>query len=160
MLGATIGKSNGVRSSDNTTSISSLGSIEVSLGVVISNTVLVGVGFVSISWFSISSGLVVSRSWGINWGSMDNGGMVDNWGMVNNWGSVDSMGNWVGNKSMVSNWVGNNTMVSNWMGNKSMVGHWVCNKAMVGNWVSYNTMVSGMTAMRDNSTMSMADHMG
>merc|ERR1719480_667367 len=133
MLGAAIGKSNIVRSRNNTSSISSLGSIEVSLGVVISNSILVGVGFVNGSWLNISS-----VSWGISRGGMDN------------WGMMDSMGNWVGNKSMVSNWVGNNAMVGNWVGNKSMVG----------NWVSYNTMVSSMAAMRDNSTMSMADHMG
>jgi hypothetical protein len=60
MLGATIGKSNIVRSRNNTGSISSLSSIEVSIGVVISNSVLVGVGFVSISWLSISSGLVIA----------------------------------------------------------------------------------------------------
>ena len=111
MLGATIGKSNIVRSRNNTSSISSLSSVEVSLGVVISNSVLVGVGFVNMSWLNISS-----MSWSISWGSMDNWGMVDS---MSNW-VVDSMGNWVSNKSMMSS----------------------------------------MAAMRDNSTMSMADHMG
>ena len=161
MLGTAIRKSNGVRSSDNTTPISSLSSVEVSLGVVISNSVLVGVGFVNVSWLNISS-----VSWGISWGSMDNWGMVDS---VSHW-MVDCMGNWVGNKSMVSKWMGNKSMVGNWVSNKSMVGHWVGNKSMVGNWVgnksmvgnwvSNNSMMSSMAAMRDNSTMSMADHMG
>merc|ERR1740128_1580261 len=88
--------------------------------------------------------------------------MVDNWGnnsMMGNNSMVKSMSNWVGNNSVVksmSNWVGNNSMVKsmgNWVGNDSMV------KSMGGN----NSMVSkvrSMAAMGDNSTMSMADHMG
>jgi hypothetical protein len=173
MLGTTIGKSNIVRSRNNTGSISSLSSVEVSLGVVISNSVLVGVGFINMSWLNISS-----MSWGISWGSMDNWGMVDSMGnwvsnksmvskwmgnksMVGNWVSNKSMvGNWVGNKSMVGNWVSNKSMVGHWVGNKSMVGNWVGNKSMVGKWVSNKSMMSSMAAMRDNSTMSMADHMG
>ena len=165
MLGTTIGKSNIVRSRNNTGSISSLSSVEVSLGVVISNSVLVGVGFVNVSWLNISS-----VSWGISWGSMDNWGMVDS---VSHW-VVDCMGNWVGNKSMVSKWMGNKSMVGNWVSNKSMVGHWVGNKSMVGNWVGNKSMVGNwvsnksmvrksmvgsMAAMRDNSAMSMVDHL-
>merc|ERR1711892_647232 len=159
MLGTAIGKSNIIRSRDNTGSISSLSSIEVSLGVVISNSVLVGVGFINIGWFNISWGSVDGS---ISWGSVDNRGVVDNWGMVDNWGNNSMMGNWVGNKSMVksmSHWVGNDSVVksmSNWVGNNSMV------KSM-SNWVGNNSMVSkvrSMAAMGDNSTMSMADHMG
>ena len=131
VLSAAIREGNGVRSSHSSGSIRGLSSIEVSLGVVISNSVLVGVGCVNMSWLNISS-----MSWGISWGSMDNWGMVDS---VSHW-VVDCMGNWVGNKSMVSKWMGN--------------------KSMVGNWVSNKSMMSSMAAMRDNSTMSMADHMG
>ena len=153
MLGAAIRKSNIVRSRNNTGSISSLSSVEVSLGVVISNSVLVGVGFVNVSWLNISS-----VSWGISWGSMDNWGILDS---MSNWvGNKSMVSNWVGNKSMVGNWVGNKSMVGHWVGNKSMVGNWVGNQSMVGNWVSNKSMMSSMAAMRDNSTMSMADHMG
>merc|ERR1712123_68934 len=165
MLGTAIGKSNIIRSRDNTGSISSLSSVEVSLGVVISNSVLVGVGLINISWFNISWGSVDGS---ISWGSVDYRGMVDNWGMV------DSMSNGVGNKSMVGNWVGNDSMVksmSHWVGNDSVVksmSHWVGNNSMVksmSHWVGYNSMVSKsmmryMAAMGDNSTMSRADHMG
>merc|ERR1719292_1897 len=71
-------------------------------------------------------------------GSVDNRGVVDNRGMVDNRGNnsmvsnwvVDSMGNWVGNNSMVSYWVSNETMVSNWVSNKSMVSNWVSNNSM------------------------------
>merc|ERR1712106_923775 len=147
VLGTAIGKSNIIRSRDNTGSISSLSSVEVSLGVVISNSVLVGVGFINISWFNISWGSVDGS---ISWSSVDYRGVVDNWGMV------DSMGNGVSNKSMVGNWVGNDSMV------KSM-GYWVGNDSMVKSMGSNNSMVSkvrSMAAMGDNSTMSMADHMG
>merc|ERR1711892_1642685 len=52
--------------------------------------------------------------------------------------------------------------------NKGMVGNWVGNKSMVGNRVGNvnwsmckgNSMMRYMAAMGDNSTMSMADHMG
>merc|ERR1719278_2532173 len=83
MLGTTIRKSNIIRSSDNTGRISSLSSVEVSLGVVISNSVLVGIGFISIGWLRG----MVSR------GSVDNRGVVDNRGMVDNWGNSNSMSN-------------------------------------------------------------------
>merc|ERR1739846_208104 len=156
MLGTTIGKSNIIRSRDNTVSISSLSSVEVSIGVVISNSVLVGIGLISIGWLRG----MVSR------GSMDNRGVVDNRGMVDNWGNsnsmgngvVDGMGDWVGNNSMVdsmSNWVVDG--VSNWVSNYSMVdgmSNWVVDS--VSNWVSNDSM-SNMATMGDNSTMSSAD---
>ena len=135
MLGATIGKSNIVRSRNNTGSISSLSSVEVSLGVVISNSVLVGVGFILALGLNIR-GSVVGRCRFVSWGRFIRGrgigwgGFVSRcWGigrcMVDNRGigggrcvgrcMVDSMvGNWV--DSMVGKWVGNGTMVS-----KSMV---------------------------------------
>merc|ERR1719316_1191638 len=145
VLGATIGKSNIIRSGDNTVSISSLSGVEVSLRVVISNSILVSVRLISIGRFSISSSLVDNR------GSMDNWGMVDNWSSMDNWSN--SMGNWVSNNRVVDsvgNWVGNN-----WVCNS--MSYWVSNS--MGNWVS-NKSMSSMSSMGDNSTISMADHMG
>merc|ERR1719316_1306263 len=124
VLGATIGKSNIIRSGDNTVSISSLSGVEVSLRVVISNSILVSVRLISVGRFSISSSFVDNR------GSMDNRGMVDNWSSMDNWSN--SMGNWVSNHRVVDS-----------------VGNWVSNKSM-----------SSMSSMGDNSTISMADHMG
>merc|ERR1739846_302275 len=138
MLGTAIGKSNIIRSRDNTGSISSLSSIEVSLGVVISNSVLVGIGLISIGWLRG----MVSR------GSMDNRGVVDNRGMVDNWGNSNSMGNGV--VDGMGDWVGNNSMVDS-------MSNWVVDS--VSNWVS-NYSMSNMATMGDNSTMSSADHMG
>ena len=157
MLGTTIGKSNIVRSRDNTSSISSLSSVEVSLGVVISNSIGVGVWFINIGGLNISSRLV-SRSWGmISWGSMDYWNMIS-WGSMDNW-VVDSMSNWV--VDSMCNWVVDS--MGNWVSNKSVVSNWVVHR--MGNWVSNKTMVSksmmrSMAAMGDNSTMSMTDHMG
>merc|ERR1712106_673506 len=88
MLGTAVGKSNIVRSRHNTGSISSLSSVEVSLGVVISNSVGVGVRLINMGGLNI-------RGCGVCRGGMDDRGMVDNWGMV------DSMSDWVGNESVV-----------------------------------------------------------
>merc|ERR1719320_236342 len=138
MLGTAIRKSNIIRSRDNTSGISSLSSVEVSIRVVISNSVLVGVGLISIGWLRC----VISR------GSMDNRGMVDNRGVVDNWGNsmsegvVDSVSNWVSNYSMVDgmgNWVVDS--VSNWVSNYSMVNgmsNWVMDG--MSNWVSNHSM--------------------
>merc|ERR1739846_112968 len=138
MLGTAIRKSNIIRSRDNTSSITRLSSVEVSLGVVISNSVLVGIGFISIGWLRG----MVSR------GSVDNRGVVDNWGMVDNWGNSNSMSNWV--VDSMSNWVSNYSMVDG-------MSNWVVDS--VSNWVSNHSM-SNMATMGDNSTMSSADHMG
>merc|ERR1712113_1149935 len=138
MLGTAIRKSNIVRSRNNTSSISSLSSIEVSLGVVISNSVLVGIGFISIGWLRG----MVSR------GSVDNRGVVDNRGMVDNWGNSNSMSNWV--VDGMGNWVSNYSMVDG-------MSNWVVDS--VSNWVSNHSM-SNVATMGDNSTMSSADHMG
>ena len=168
MLGTAVGKSNIVRSRHNTGSISSLSSVEVSLGIVISNSVGVSVRLINMGRLNISGCGVISRGWGVCRGSMDDRGMVDIWGMV------DSMSDWVcnktmvSNKSLVSNWMSSKSMVGNWMsnksmvgkrmGNKSMVGYWVSNKPMVGYWVSNHSMVG--CPMGDNSTMSMDNLVG
>merc|ERR1719477_52956 len=104
MLGTAIRKSNGVRSRDSSCSISSLFSIESSVGVVISNSVSIGVRgrLIRVSWLSS----VISRGNLDNWGSMVGRGSMDNWssmvgrGSMDNW-SMDSM-NSMGNRSMDS----------------------------------------------------------
>merc|ERR1719316_1918512 len=138
VLGATIGKSNIIRSGDNTVSISSLSGVEVSLRVVISNSILVSVRLISIGRFSISSSLVDNR------GSMDNWGMVDNWSSMDNWSN--SMGNWVSNNRVVDSvgyWVGNSMsyrVSNNWVCNS--MSYWVSNS--MGNWVSHKSMADNM----------------
>jgi len=124
MLGTAIRKSNGVRSSSVTGTITSLSSIESRLGVVISNSVGVGVRrrLIRVSWLSVVGWSRVDNrgviSWSsvdnrgvIGWGSMDNRGMisrgmVDNWGMVDNGGMISwgSMVNWssMDNRGMIS----------------------------------------------------------
>merc|ERR1719228_2872732 len=106
MLGTAIRKSNRVRSRDSSCTISSLFSIESSLGVVISNSVCVGVRgrLIRVSWLSSM----------VSWGNLDNRGSMDNWSMH----SVNSMGNW-GVHSMDS--MGNRSVHSmDSMGNRSV----------------------------------------
>jgi len=105
VLDSAIRKSNGVRSSNIGSTIGLFLSIEAGLGVVISNSVGVGVWGdligVGLNISSLDWGMV-SWGWGmISWGSVDsvgnNWGSVDDWGMdsmSNNWGSVDGMSNW------------------------------------------------------------------
>ena len=118
MLDSAIGKSNRVRSLDIAGSIRGLLSVEGSLGVVISNSVGVGVGRDLISIFlslvSRSRGMVGGSSMGNNWGSVDS--MSNNWssvhsmsGVSNNWGGMNSVGKW----GMGNNWSVSNSVV-NW----------------------------------------------
>ena len=89
MLGATIGKSNRVGTSGITSSITGFSSVESSLGVVISNSVLKSVGFsrAIICWRSMVAG------GGMDKGSMYHGSVDNSYGssMVNNGGSMHSM---------------------------------------------------------------------
>jgi len=118
VLETAIRESNGIRTLSIASTITSLGSVEVGFGVVISYSVGVGVwgGFIGIGRGMISWGSVDNRgmiSWGsmdnrgmISWGSMDNRGMVGR-GSVDNGGSVDdrgvvSRGSMVDRGSMVS----------------------------------------------------------
>merc|ERR1712128_286753 len=108
MLGTAIRKSNGVRSSSVTGTITSLSSIESRLGVVISNSVGVGVRrrLIRVSWLSVVGRSSVDNGDVIGWSSMDNRGVVDNWGMVDNGGMISwgSMVNWssMDNRGMIS----------------------------------------------------------
>ena len=118
-LGAAIGKGNTVLASSGI-SVPLLVLTKVSLGVVISNSVLISVH----SW-SIISWLLVAMDWLVNhrgrvvhWSSVDNR-LVDHWGggvdrggmdnrLVNHWGGVIDWGsvhNWlVDNRSWVVDW--------------------------------------------------------
>merc|ERR1719206_1696131 len=88
MLGTTIRKSNRVRSRDSSCSISSLFSIESSVGVVISYSVSIGVRgrLIRVSWLSS----VISRGNLDNWGSMVGRGSMDNWSSMVGRGSMDN----------------------------------------------------------------------
>merc|ERR1719250_11733 len=82
MLDTTIRKSNRVGSFSIASTITSLGSVESSLGVVISNSV-----GVSVRGRHVRVGYRGSMD---NWGSVDNGGMVDNGGSMDKRGTVDN----------------------------------------------------------------------
>merc|ERR1719431_299540 len=100
VLGPAIGKSNRVATSDGAVGISGLGSIELGLGVVISNTILIGIG----SGHLLLSGVVgggdnggsVVHNRGVNNGGVDNGSMVDKGSSM-----VDQRGSMVEKRSMV-----------------------------------------------------------
>merc|ERR1719445_2275542 len=131
MLGTTIRKSNRVRSRDSSCTISSLLSIESSVGVVISNSISIGVRgrLIRVSWLSsvISRGNLDNRGSMNNWSSMVGRGSMDNWSMY----SMNSMGN----RSMDS---------MNSMSNRSVHSM---------NSMS-NRSVHCMSSNRDNSSMS------
>ena len=83
-LDPAVGEGDGVRATDNTVGISGLSSVEVGLGVVVGNTVSVGVGLRGLLDDSDSGGMVGR-------GGVDDGGSVDNRGSmdgVHNRGSV------------------------------------------------------------------------
>merc|ERR1719228_3230648 len=123
MLGTAIRKSNRVRSRDSSCTISSLFSIESSVGVVISNSVCVGVRgrLIRVSWLCSM----------VSWGNLDNRGSMDNRSM-----------NSVGNRSMNS--VGNRSMHSmNSMSNGS-----VHSMDSMGNRSVHS--MDGMSSNRDN----------
>ena len=83
-LDPAVGEGDGVRATDNTVGISGLSGVEVGLGVVVGNTVSVGVGLRGLLDDSDSGGMVGR-------GGMNDGGGVDNRGSmdgVHNRGSV------------------------------------------------------------------------
>merc|ERR1719320_817191 len=105
-LGPAIRESNGVGSGDGTIAIRGLSSVEGSLGVVISNTILVGVGLRSLLVLSrgvIGGSRLVGRSRGVVGGGLvHNRGCVVGRGMVDNRGGVVSRGMMDNRDSMVS----------------------------------------------------------
>merc|ERR1711892_1470320 len=123
MLDTTIRKSNSVRSFSITSTITSLSSVESSLGVVISNTIGVSIGrrLIRVSnGSSVDKGSSMDKRGVICRSSMDNGGSMiyrsmDNRGMVcwcsmDNWSSMVDRG-MVSMCSMDSYW--NDSSMSN-----------------------------------------------
>jgi len=108
MLGTAIRKSNRVRSLSIASTITGLSSVEVGVGVVISNSVgvSVGGGLIRVGRGMVSGGSMDNRGsvdnrGMISWGGMYNRSSVDNRGMVSR-GSVDYRGGMVDRGSMVS----------------------------------------------------------
>ena len=83
-LDPAVGEGDGVRATDNAVGISGLSSVEVGLGVVVGNTVGVGVGLRGLLDDSDSGGMV-GRGGMNDRGSVDNRGSMDG---VHNRGSV------------------------------------------------------------------------
>jgi len=100
MLGTAIRKSNRVRSLSVSGTITGLSSVEVGVGVVISNSVgvSVGGGLIRVGRGMISRGGMDYRGM-VSRGSMDNRGSVDNRGMISR-GSVDNWGGMVDRSGM------------------------------------------------------------
>ena len=157
MLDTSIGKSNRVGSGDVGGTIRLLLSVEVGLGVVISNSVgegvggdLIGVLLGLVSW---SRGVVswssLHNNWSNNWGSLHN-----NWSSVgNNW-SVDSVGNNGGSVDGVGNWVSHNWGVDSVVGS---VDHWSMDSvgSVDSNWGSMDSMSNSVVG---SEVSSMGDH--
>ena len=118
MLGPAIRKSNAVGSSHGTVAISSLSSVELGLGVVISNSILESIrcGLLLVDRGSMVGrlgGRVVGGGSRVVGGSMVDGrGMVDYGGMVDNRGVMDNRG--MVDRGMVDN---------RGMVHRGMVGH-------------------------------------
>merc|ERR1712128_409147 len=96
MLGTAIRKSNGVRSSSVTSTITGLSSVEVGLGIVISNSIGISVRrrLIRVSNGSMDKWGGMDNRCVVSWGGMDKRGMVsrsgmDKRGMVNRGGMVD-----------------------------------------------------------------------
>jgi len=137
VLGPAIGKSNRVAARDGTVGIGCLGSVESGLGVVISNTILIGIrsGLLLHGGVAISGGGVVDNgsvgndgggvhgvgnNRGVIWGR----GMVNNRGVIRSSGMVDNRGV-IGGRGMVDNrgMVSRGSMVGRGWGITNMVGN-------------------------------------
>ena len=149
VLDPAVRKSNGVRTLPLASSIIRLSSVEVGVGVVVSDGVLVGVGRYLI-------GVHLSNSVGnrgmISRGSVDNGGViswssVDHRGSMVCGGSVDHRGGMVCWGNSVCNRVGNGVgnRVGKAMSDDSVVGKAVSNNSMVGKAMSNNTVRNSVT---------------
>ena len=145
MLGTTIRKSNRVRSSSINSTITSLSSIEVGVGVVISNSISVGVRrrLIRICRLSMVGGGGMDNRGVVGRGSMDNrsmvgGGSMVDWGMSNNTSSTMKT---VGRVSYSSNTGSKSLGLSGasvfslvWLGDR-LVGH-------LASWTSMITTTS------------------
>jgi hypothetical protein len=134
MLGSAIGKCNSVLSSHSSISISGLSSTEGSLGVVISNSIGVGVGLWSLLFLMVGGRSMVSRGSLNNWSimdnrgiissldrgtisSLDNGSSMDNRGIIGSldWGTISSWSSMY-NRGTISSWssMDNRGSMNNW----------------------------------------------
>ena len=146
-LDTAIGKVHLVGALNNTGAIVALGLAEGSLGVVVGNTIVVGVG----GDLGQITGSVASNRGGVG-NSVDHRGSMDNRGGVDNRGSVDSVGNDRGGvDSVVGNRVGNNrSSVDSVVGNR-VGNYWSGMGNSMGNWVSH------MGSHGNNSSVSNGD---
>ena len=131
MLSTAIRKSNGVGSRSISVAVTGFSSVEVSCGVIVSNSIGVSVrrGLIRVGGFMIGRGSM--DNWGVvsgssvdNRGGVDNGSMVG-WGMVDNWSSMDYWGmvGWGGvvdNRGSMVSW----GVVDNGGGMVSSMGNW------------------------------------
>jgi len=148
VLGPAVGKSNRVAANNSTVGIGCLGSVELGLGVVISNTILK----------SIRSGLLLS----INGGgvAISRGGMVDNGSVGNDGGGMHGVGNNRGvirGRGMVNNRgvIRSSGMVDNRgvIGGRGMVDNrgMVSRGSMVGRGWGISNMVGNSSRSMDSS---------
>merc|ERR1711970_1456386 len=145
MLGTAIRKSNRVRSRDSSCTISSLFSIESSIGVVVSNSISIGVRrrLIRVSWL---------RSM-ISWGNLDNRGSMNNRGSISR-GSMDNRGSMVSRGSM-DNWSMNSMSHRSVHSMNSMRNRSVHSMDSMGNWSVHS--MNSMSSNRPVSTNSRLD---
>jgi len=147
LLDPAVGESHSVGTLDIAGTIGGLLSVEVGLGVVISNGICEGVGGDLIGVFLglvSGGGLVSNRGWGISGSSLHN---HRSWGISwgsNNWSSMDSMmsNNWSSMDSMMNQRGGVVNSVSD-----GMMGHWM--DCVVGD--------RGNSVVRDDGGLSYGD---
>ena len=142
-LDTAVGKVHRVGALNNTGAIVALGLAEGSLGVVVGNPIVVGVG----GDLGQITGSVASNRGGVG-NSVDHRGSVDNRGVMDNRGSMDGMGDGVGNHggsmdSVVGDRVGKSMA--------SVGNYWSSVGNSMGNWVSH------MGSQGSNSSMSDRD---
>ena len=140
VLHTAVGKGNGVRSLNNTGAIVGLASVEVGLGVVIGDGVVVGVG-----------GDLIR----VHLGGVDNrGGMVSRGGVDNRGGMVDGVGN---NRGVVGNSVVGNGVV----GDRGVVEKGsVVGDSVVGNGVGNGVVSHGVVGHGDMGGVAEHDVLG
>ena len=142
-LDTTVGKVHLVGALNNTGAIVALRLAKGSLGVVVGNPIVVGVG----GDLGQITGSVASNRGGVG-NSVDHRGSVDNRGVMDNRGSMDGMGEGVGNHggsmdSVVGDRVGKSMA--------SVGNYWSSVGNSMGNWVSH------MGSQGSNSSMSDRD---
>merc|ERR1740123_499834 len=164
-LDPAVGKGNGVRAGHNTIGIAGLSGVEVGLGVVVGNTVGVGVGLRGLLHVHdrgsvVGRGSMDNRSRGVGRGSVhDRGGVVD--GVGQDRGSVDKRGSMVdgvrNNRGVGKSMVGDRGSVHQ----RGVVGDSVVGNR-VGDSVVGNRVGDGVDCMvgRDNLAMSAVGHSG